>query len=189
VKPVLKRVVDIFSSLGLSCTLLILLALLTYLGTIDQVENGLFDAQKKYFESFFVLNAIGPFPLPGAYLVMGLLFLNLVMGGIVRIRKSWATAGVMVGHVGILMMLGAGLVKYHWSHEGHVTLYEGQAKSEFESYYDWELVVLEPTARGTTLEHAIAPEDAVIVTRDDKGKVKLHQSSKLAATGAAGRAS
>lgn len=158
-KALLKPVVDFFGSLGLSCALLILLALLTYLGTIDQVDNGLFEAQKKYFESFVVWNAIGPFPLPGAYLVMAVLFVNLVVGGIVRIRKSWATAGVIIGHVGILMMLGAGLVKFHWSTEGHVTLYEGQAKSEYESYYDWELVVMEPTSRGTTIERAIAPKD------------------------------
>ena len=163
-KAALKSILDFFSSLGLSCALLILLALLTYLGTIDQVENGLFEAQKKYFESFVVPNAIGPFPLPGAYLVMGALFVNLVLGGIVRIRKSWATAGIIVGHMGILMMLGAGLVKYHWSKEGHVTLYEGQSKSEFESYYDWELVVLEPTERGTTREHPIAPADVASAT-------------------------
>jgi uncharacterized membrane protein len=37
-------------------------------------------------------------------------------------------------------------------------------------------------------EHAIELEDAVIVTRDDKGKVKLHQSNKLAAGGALGGA-
>ena len=37
-------------------------------------------------------------------------------------------------------------------------------------------------------EHAIELEDAVIVTRDDKGKVKLHQSNKLAASGAVGGA-
>jgi uncharacterized membrane protein len=37
-------------------------------------------------------------------------------------------------------------------------------------------------------EHSIELEDAVIVTRDDKGKVKLHQSRKLAASGAVGGA-
>ena len=37
-------------------------------------------------------------------------------------------------------------------------------------------------------EHAIELEDAVVVTRDDKGKVKLHQSNKLAAGGALGGA-
>src|SRR3954451_21828566 len=37
-------------------------------------------------------------------------------------------------------------------------------------------------------EHSIEIEDAVVVTRDAEGKVKLHQSSKLAAAGAAGGA-
>ena len=37
-------------------------------------------------------------------------------------------------------------------------------------------------------EHLISLEDAVVVARDDKGKVKLHQSNKLAAGGAAGGA-
>jgi uncharacterized membrane protein len=37
-------------------------------------------------------------------------------------------------------------------------------------------------------EHAIELEDAVVVTRDDNGKVKLHQSNKLAASGAVGGA-
>jgi uncharacterized membrane protein len=37
-------------------------------------------------------------------------------------------------------------------------------------------------------EKSIELEDAVVVTRDDKGKVKLHQSNKLAAAGAAGGA-
>jgi uncharacterized membrane protein len=39
-----------------------------------------------------------------------------------------------------------------------------------------------------TLEHAIELEDAVIVDRDEKGKVKLHQAHRLAASGAAGGA-
>jgi uncharacterized membrane protein len=37
-------------------------------------------------------------------------------------------------------------------------------------------------------ERAIELEDAVIVTRDEQGKVKLHQSKKLAASGALGGA-
>jgi uncharacterized membrane protein len=47
--------------------------------------------------------------------------------------------------------------------------------------------VLSTLARLQT-EHAIELEDAVIVTRDGDGKVKLHQSKKLAAAGATGGA-
>ncbi|MBK7644281.1 MAG: cytochrome c biogenesis protein ResB [Planctomycetes bacterium] len=170
-KGILKGILDFFSSLGLSSALLILLALLTYLGTIDQVDHGLFEAQKKYFESMVVWQQVGPLvvPLPGAYLVMVLLCVNLVLGGLVRIRKGWATVGVIVTHCGIILMMIAGLVKFKYCKEGHVTLYEGQAKSEFESYYDWELVVLEPTERGTVIEHPIEPT-AVEHSKGDKGR-------------------
>lgn len=159
-KAVLKGILDVLSSLGLSATLLVFLALLTYLGTLDQVDHGLFEAQRKYFESLIVLHPIGPFtiPLPGAYLVMVLLFVNLVLGGLIRIRKGWATAGVMVVHVGILMMLAAGLVKFYYSEEGHVTLYEGQTKAEFESYYNWELVAIEQDGNGAAIEHPLQPK-------------------------------
>lgn len=37
-------------------------------------------------------------------------------------------------------------------------------------------------------EHLISLEDAVVVTRDENGKVKLHQTSKLVAGGAVGGA-
>ena len=47
--------------------------------------------------------------------------------------------------------------------------------------------VLATLARLQT-EHVIQLEDAVIVTRNDDGKVKLHQSKKLAAGGAVGGA-
>jgi uncharacterized membrane protein len=47
--------------------------------------------------------------------------------------------------------------------------------------------VLTTLARLQT-EQTIELEDAVIVTRNEKGKVKLHQSAKLGVTGAAGGA-
>jgi uncharacterized membrane protein len=48
-------------------------------------------------------------------------------------------------------------------------------------------VVLATLARLQT-ERSIELEDAVIVTRDQDGKVKLHQSAKLGVAGAAGGA-
>ena len=79
------RIVRVITSLGLSCTLLVLLGLLTWLGTLEQVHSGLFEVQKKYFESFFLVHRAGPLsiPLPGANLVLCVLFVNLIAGGIV----------------------------------------------------------------------------------------------------------
>ncbi|HZL99575.1 MAG TPA: cytochrome c biogenesis protein ResB [Planctomycetota bacterium] len=156
----LNWLVEALSSFWLSCILVLLLALLTWLGTLEQVDNGLYAVQKKYFESWYVIHHEGPLaiPLPGATLVMAVLFLNLVVGGIVRIRKGAATAGVIVTHVGILMLLAAGWVKAYHSEDGHVTLYEGQASNTFESYNRWELAILQPLEDGQ-LREVVAPQE------------------------------
>jgi hypothetical protein len=159
----IRSLADVLSSFGLSCTLLIFLALLTWLGTLEQVNKGLYDVQRRYFESFYVIHRAGPvpLPLPGGMLVMGLLAVNLVMGGLVRIRKGTATMGVLVTHVGILMLLGAGYVKSFHSEDGHTTLFEGQSSNVFRSYNRWELAILQPVGDGQ-LREIVAPQEDFI---------------------------
>jgi ResB-like family len=154
---------DVLSSFGLSCTLLIFLALLTWLGTLEQVDKGLYDVQSRYFESLYVIHRAGPvpLPLPGGMLVMGVLAVNLVMGGIVRIRKGTATLGVMVTHVGILLLLAAGYVKSFHSEDGHTTLFEGQSSNVFRSYNRWELAIFQPLDDGQ-LREIVAPQEDFI---------------------------
>ena len=152
-----KALVDLFSSLGLSAVLLALLGLLTWLGTLEQVEHGLYDVQKKYFESWGLIHRAGPvpIPLPGASLVLALLTVNLVVGGLIRIRKGWSMAGILVTHVGILMLIGAGFVKWKFSDEGHVTLYEGESADYYQSYYLTELVVTHAGEEGGWVERTV----------------------------------
>jgi len=158
---ILKGTLTVFSSLGLSCALLVLLGLLTWLGTLEQVHSGLYEVQKKYFESFFFLHAAGPLsvPLPGANLVMCLLFVNLLVGGIVRLRKGWSKAGILTIHAGIGFLLLSGFVKMYFSEDGHVTLFERQSADHFESYYRWEIAVLEDLGDGRVREHLVPQED------------------------------
>lgn len=148
------------SSLATSCVLLILLGLLTWLGTLEQTRTGLFEVQRKYFESLFLVHHFGsvPIPLPGANLVMCLLAVNLFIGGLVRIRKSWATVGVIVAHVGIALLLASALVKHHWSQDGHITLYEGQRADHFESYFRWEIALSQQLEDGKTREWLVPHE-------------------------------
>ncbi len=155
-----KGLIDGLSSFWLSCTLLTFLALLTWLGTLEQVGTGLFEVQRRYFESFFVVHHAGsiPVPLPGGMLVMSVLFVNLVIGGIVRLRKGAATAGILVTHVGILMLLAAGYVKSFHSEDGHTTLFEGQSSNVFQSYNRWEVAIIEPLDDGR-LREVVAPQE------------------------------
>ena len=145
-----------FASYALACVVLVLLLVLTFLGTLEQTQSGIFDVQKKYFESLFLVTRVGgvvPIPLPGGGLLMTLLGINLVCGGILRIRKTRSRAGILIGHAGILLLLVGAFVKYAFSVDGHLTLFEGEGAGYFESYYNWEVAVRDASSSGEAREY------------------------------------
>ncbi len=165
-----------FTSFGLATFTLSMLLLITFLGTLEQAEFGLVASQARYFESFFIdridigacwralaFNAywdIGNVTLPlyivpGGYTLMVILFVNLLLGGIVRIRKSPKTIGVIISHFAILFMIAAGAVSYHFAKEGSLELAEGKTSDEFHSFHERvieiEKVQTDPTAKRSVL--------------------------------------
>ncbi len=172
-RPPLARVVDLLGSFGLAVSLLLLLFVLTLLGTLEQRTMSLYDVQKKYFESvFLVADVFGvPVPLPGASLVMGLLSVNLIVGGVIRIRKATATVGVIVAHVGILMLFVGGLVESLWADKGQMTLMEGTSSDQFHSYYEWEITVAEARPDGGTTEHVIGDDRLAGLDPEDRLRI------------------
>ncbi len=157
-RPALTRLVTralhVVGSFGLAVTLLLSLLLLTALGTFAQADTSLFDVQKRYFESFLVVEDVGPLsiPLPGAATCLSLLAVNLVVGGLIRLRKGWRTAGILVTHVGILLLLAGSLVEALASDKGQLTLATGASGDAFQSYYEWELVLRERKPDGGATE-------------------------------------
>jgi hypothetical protein len=143
------RVFDFLSGFGLATTLLLLLGVLTWLATLEQVDRGLYDTLNKYFDwkSVFLFPEIGgkkiPVPLPGGYWTCALLLLNLALGGIVRARKGWKHAGVLISHFGILIMLVAGGVTQHFSERGNLAVGEGETSDAAEDYFEHVVEVAE----------------------------------------------
>ena len=153
----MRRAIDFLSSFTLATALLALLLVLTFLGTLEQAEHGLVASQARYFESLFVdrvdvgacwralaldvywnfgqLSIPTPF-LPGGYTVMALLFVNMFLGGLIRIRKKPHTVGVVISHFAILFMIASGAVTYHFAKEGILNLAEGQTSDEFQSFHE-----------------------------------------------------
>lgn len=159
---VLKKISDFLASYKLSCVLFLLLLLLTYLGTMNQVQEGLYQSQHKYFESIFLVHwAYGsiPIPLPGGYAVMIVTFINLLWGAILRAWRGWRRVGILIAHIGILLLFVGSFVTYIDSVNGHMALYENQTSNEFESSYDWEIGVSEATAQGNATEYIIGQDD------------------------------
>ncbi|WAC17988.1 cytochrome c biogenesis protein ResB [Luteolibacter sp. SL250] len=154
------RVINFLSSLGLATVLLILLGILTWLATLEQIHNGLYPTLRKYFDyrAFYVLpDAVSPentwyprvngnpltIPLPGGYYVCALLTLNLLLGGILRIRKGWKQAGVLISHFGIILMLIGGGVTDHFSRRGNMAIHEGKVSDVAQDYFEWVIEAAE----------------------------------------------
>jgi len=157
-----ERAFALASSTAVSVILLLLLFCLTFLGTLEQVDRGLFEVQQEYFGSLFVVHwAFGflPLPLPGAYLLMALLFVNLLCGGVVRIRKGWRQAGILIAHAGILILLAGAFVTFQYAVRGHMSLFEGDAANEFQSSTAWEIAITAPGAGGSATQYVIPSRD------------------------------
>ena len=150
----LGKLLRTLGSLKLAVAIIFFMFVATLLGTLAQTELGLFAAQKRYFESWFYgafdqpLLGMLQIPLPGGMLLMSLLFVNLFIGGVVRLRRTWSRAGILVTHIGILMLLVAGWAKFAFSDEGALMLWEGERSSEYVSYHDFELTVAELASDG-----------------------------------------
>lgn len=158
----LKKVSDLLASYKLSCALFLLLLLLTYLGTMYQVEHGLYQSQQKYFESLFVIHwayGVLPIPLPGGYLVLIVTFINMLWGVCKRFRLKWSKIGIFVAHTGMLILLAGTYVSYVYSLHGRLMLYEGESAAEFENSYNWEIGIHESAVQGAVTEYIIHQED------------------------------
>lgn len=149
-----RQVFDVLSSFWLCCVLLLALFVLTIFGTLHQVEHGLYDAKQVYFHSWFLW--FGSVPIfPGGLLCMSVLSLNLVCGGFIRIKWHARNIGVLIVHVGIVLLLGSGLTKILTSQEGHLSVVEGDSQNFFESYQLWEVAIWELNNRDATKELVI----------------------------------
>ncbi|MFO7775741.1 MAG: cytochrome c biogenesis protein ResB [Candidatus Hydrogenedentota bacterium] len=166
----LRYIFDFLSSNGLACVLLLFLLLLTFLGTLEQMNQGIYEVQQRYFESMvvtFPLFDTIPVPLPGGYLLLSLLFINLLCGGIVRARKGWKKTGVLLAHFGILVLLLGGFIEHQMSSSGHLTLFEGESSNVFESYHEWEIAVSEERDNGEVTEYVIPGDEFTGLDTED----------------------
>ncbi len=142
-----KKVFRFCSSVGLAVIVLCLLLLITWLGTEAQPSMGLFQAQEKYFNSLIVFHKFDLFsvtlPIPGAKLLLGVFAINLICGGLIMLRKSKRTVGVMIAHFSMLFLLAGGLLQHQYAEDGYMQLYEGEESNEFVSYHNWVIRVHE----------------------------------------------
>jgi len=132
--------IKFLSSSKITVVCLFLLFILTFWGTIAQVQQGLYAAQDRFFNSFFFL-AGGFFPFPGAQLVLWVFFINLICMLILTWKKyaNWTNSGLLIIHFGLIIYFFAAFMVFHVSRESNVRLAEGESTNVSTAYQEWEL--------------------------------------------------
>lgn len=149
-KSLLRVIYDFLSGFKLATALLLLLLLLTWLATLEQIDEGLHLTLNKYFswKSFYLIPKINGHDiwwliLPGGYYVCAVLLVNMILGGVVRIRKGPKQIGNLISHFGIIFMLLGGGVAHHFEERGNMAVSVGEVSNVAEDYFEYVIEVAE----------------------------------------------
>ncbi|MBV9079600.1 MAG: cytochrome c biogenesis protein ResB [Elusimicrobia bacterium] len=139
-----KAVLGWLGSLQLTLLCLGAMMLLVFFGTLAQTTIGTFAAQRAYFNHFFIWTSFGGVQLPllPGGLSIGLLWLvNLVAAFIVRFKWRAQDAGILISHLGLILLIaGQGLTQL-LARESQMPVQEGATANYSESAFDTELAV------------------------------------------------
>src|SRR5258705_5342066 len=143
VKPLTSLKLTVFC---LGCAMI-----LVCLGTLDQVNIGVYEAENRYFKSFFLYFTPPGTTLkipwfPSGYLVGGTLLVNLIAAHLARFKLSWKKAGILVLHSGVILLLLGQLFTSLFQVESQMRLDQGETKNYSLSYYHDELAVIDTNA-------------------------------------------
>ena len=123
----------------LTTVCLALLMVLTFVGTVYQADHGLHKAKVAFFDSWIAF--LGPVPFPGTQLVLAVLLVNLTGYLLNMLRRERMPFGVLLTHLGILLLLAGGAITQQFGMESHLSLVEGESSNVSASYGSWELAV------------------------------------------------
>ena len=177
------------ASINLTLTLLSLSMILVFVATLEQVRIGIRGALAEYFESMFgiwhypeqfwggeFLNAI-PIPIPGGYLLGGLLIVNLTAAYITRFQWTGKKMGIQLIHLGIIMLLVGQLATQAMQEESRMQINKGESSNYIERFHGVELAFSDVTdsdsQRVVTIPQEILEEGGTIRTADLPFKIQV----------------
>lgn len=137
----IKKVISIFSRPVILNYTLPLVMIYLVVGTIAQKYIGLFEATKIFFSSYVLW--IGFVPLPGLPILLGLIFLNLVFKLLFKSPWTIKNSGIIITHIGVMLLLLGGVFTALLSEEGYVDLAQGDKKAYVSDYHIRQLVILD----------------------------------------------
>src|SRR5438874_10448076 len=146
----LRKLINVITSLKLTIVCLVAAMVLIFAGTISQVHLGIWEAQQRYFQSFFVWwpaegNGFQIPIFPGGHLIGAVLLVNLIAAHAKRFQWAWRKFGIHLTHAGLIIMLAGGLFTDLFAVESHLQLERGDSKNYSEDQRHVELAVIDTT--------------------------------------------
>ncbi len=137
----------VLTSLRLTVACLAFSMVLVFIGTIRQVDEGLYIAQDRYFKSFLVWWSPSPglsIPVfPGGYTVGLVLLANLLAAHAKRFKPSRRKIGIFLIHSGLILLLLGQLSTDLLSRESAWRFEEGEVKNYSVDFRKNELALVE----------------------------------------------
>jgi hypothetical protein len=153
----LQRALKAVSSLRLTVVLLALAMFLVLAGTLAQTNEGVWSVVHRYFRSLIVVIPLQLFvpekvlrlplavPFPGGMTLGVLLFVNLVGAHVTRFKFQAKRIGIILSHLGVIMLLVGEFVTGAMAEEGNMTIDEGGSSNFVEDIRESELAVIDPS--------------------------------------------
>jgi hypothetical protein len=166
-------VLKTLASLKITVVLFVLSMILVWVGTMVQMDEGIFSAMHNYFRCFIIwvpfrvfvrfgqvffglpagLDVKGGFPFFGGWTLGTALMINLLAAHIIRFKLSWKRAGIITLHVGLIVMMLGELYTGLFAVEGRMTIIEGKSANFLELPDYFEFVAIHP--RNETTENVV----------------------------------
>ncbi len=110
-------------------------------GTVAQKYIGLYAATKLFFSDPILF--VGVVPLPGFPIFLVILFINLAFKIIFSSPWTIQNSGIIITHLGAMLLLIGGMITAIFSHEGFIDLGLSQSKSYVEDYHHRVFAILD----------------------------------------------
>ena len=136
------------------------LMVLVFFGTIAQKDIGLYASQMKYFSSYYFL-LYDYIPLPGGRITLILMTLNLSSSLFRKTLWKIKKIGVIILHVGGLLLLLGGGVTAMYSSEGNMVIEEGGRVDYTDDYHRMELCIVNLSLQDS-LEYTVFDEELLV---------------------------
>jgi hypothetical protein len=135
-----KFFLKVISSLRFTVFILFAFMLITIVGTIFQVDNGINESKKIFFTSWLIFYKNFPV-FPGGQLVLWAFFLNLLTATFTRFGFKLNKLGIWLAHLGLIILCFSSFYTYSLSEEAVIHFKEGETRSVADKDA-WELAVI-----------------------------------------------